>query len=44
MEFDTRAGAEGFLTDPSLKAVMADAGVDSEPKATLADRVEAVSY
>jgi uncharacterized protein (DUF1330 family) len=44
MDFDTKQGAESFLTDPSLKAVMDQAGVDSEPKATLADRVEEVSY
>ena len=43
-EFESREGALAFMTNPSLKDAMERAGVDSEPRVTLGDKVEAISY
>ena len=43
-EFASREGALAFMSNPSLKDAMERAGVDGEPRVTLAEQVEAYSY
>jgi len=42
--FPTRAQAEAFAADPSLKEAMELGGVISEPRITWAEETEAVDY
>ena len=42
--FPSRAQAEAFATDPSLREAMARGGVISEPRITWADETESVDY
>ena len=43
-QFPTRAQAEAFATDPSLKEAMERGGVISEPRVTWAEESEDVDY
>jgi len=42
--FPSRAQAEAFAADPSLREAMARGGVISEPRITWADETESVDY
>lgn len=42
--FPDRAGADGFLADPSLKEAMANAGVTSAPVFEFIDVLEEAAY
>jgi quinol monooxygenase YgiN len=42
--FSSLEGARAFMTDPSLKDVMARAGVDSEPQVWVMDETESLDY
>jgi heme-degrading monooxygenase HmoA len=43
-DFESLEGAKAFMADPSLKEVMANAGVNSEPKAWLCDDSSSERY
>lgn len=43
-EFGSADGARAFMADPSLKDVMARAGVDSEPQVWVCDEAESRAY
>jgi hypothetical protein len=44
VEFGSQGEAEGFLADPSLREVMAQAGVEGEPHVHFRQELEAVEY
>ena len=43
-QFATQDGAQGFLTDPSLREAMSKAGVQGTPTITVCQEQEDVSY
>ena len=43
-DFATAEGAQAFMTDPSLKDVMARAGVDSAPQVWIVEEAESERY
>ncbi len=43
-DFATVEGAKAFMTDPSLKEVMARAGVDSVPQVWIVEEAESEKY
>jgi quinol monooxygenase YgiN len=44
LQFLSRERGEAFVRDPSLKKAMERGGVDSEPRTTMLDEVEAADY
>jgi hypothetical protein len=44
MQYPSRADAEAFASDPSLKEAMQKGGVEGEPSLTWLDEVEAADY
>lgn len=44
LDFPDAGAAGAFLSDPSLKEAMANAGVQGPPQITVADEVESIAY